>query len=163
MKRDGRQERESRIENRLFTVTFQRLGNAQILKMSLSPVASRIPVRYYANSRALTAFRKYWENVGWSFKGRLGCSTSSAKVPSRFSVSREHTARTCVCLRIYTLLKSHVYVPTTSARRDTRSRSRTVPKLATKAGVPPLSIERKIACHSYLPRCKVHRVVSHTF
>lgn len=81
------------------------LGNAQILKVSLSPVASRIPVRYYANSRALTAFRKYWENVGWSFKGRLGCSASSAKVQSRFSVSRKHTVRTCIRLYTYTLLK----------------------------------------------------------
>lgn len=49
------------------------------------------------SSRATTAFRKCWEN-GWSFKGRLGCSTSSAKVQSRFSVSREYTPYVHACI-----------------------------------------------------------------
>lgn len=70
--------------------------------MSLPSVASRIPVRYYANSRAITTFRKYWENVGWSFKGRLGCS---ARVPRKCSQGSPFPANILVYVSRYTLLK----------------------------------------------------------
>lgn len=45
-------------------------------------MASRIPVRYYANPRATTAFRKYWENVGC---GPLKVDWDAAQVPRKCS------------------------------------------------------------------------------
>lgn len=122
-----------------FSLTLQSLVRAQIWKISSSSAASKNSSQVLCElASAITTFRKYWEtNVGWSFKGRLGCGASSAKVQSRFSVSREYIVYISP-YNVYPVKVVHVCVPTTSARRDTRSRSRTVPKRRWQpAGVPP--------------------------
>lgn len=104
------------MENRLSTVSFQSLGKVQILNMSLSSDGVRNSSQVLCEPASHNCFSKVLgKRRLWSFKGRLGCSASSAKVQSRFSVSREHAlcmytplkcARVCVC------------TPMTSARRD---------------------------------------------